>query len=70
MGRELISVGASTTAELETAFAEIDRQGVGGTVVWQESYLTSERSLIVSLAARYAIPCIYGAAEFHRHREA
>jgi putative ABC transport system substrate-binding protein len=60
MGRELISVGASTTAELETAFAEIDRQRVGGIVVWQESYFTSERSLIVSLAARYAIPSIYG----------
>jgi putative ABC transport system substrate-binding protein len=64
MGRELISLGASTTAELETAFAEIDRQGVGGAVVWQESYLTSERSLIVSLAARYAIPCIYGPRSF------
>jgi putative ABC transport system substrate-binding protein len=60
MGRELISVSASTKAELETAFAEIDRQRVGGIVVWQEAYLTSERSLIVSLAARYAIPSIYG----------
>jgi putative ABC transport system substrate-binding protein len=64
MGRELISVGASTKAELETAFAEIDRQGVGGIVVWQEAYLTSERSLIVSLAARYAIPGIYGPRSF------
>ena len=33
MGRELISVGASTKAELETAFAEIDRQRVGGIIV-------------------------------------
>jgi putative ABC transport system substrate-binding protein len=60
IGRELISVGASTKAELETAFAEIDRQRGGGIVVWQEAYFTSERSLIVSLAARYAIPGIYG----------
>ncbi len=60
MGRELISVGASTKAELEMAFAEIDRQRASGIIVWQESYLTSERSLIVSLAARYAIPSIYG----------
>lgn len=60
MGRELISVGASTKAELETAFAEIDRQRAGGLVVWQEAYFTSERSLIVSLAARYAIPSIFG----------
>jgi putative ABC transport system substrate-binding protein len=60
IGRELISVGASTKAELEAAFAEIDRQRAGGIVVWQESYFTSERSLIVSLAARYAIPSIYG----------
>ena len=60
IGRELISVGASTKAELETAFAEIDRQRAGGIIVWQEAYFTSERSLIVSLAARYAIPTIYG----------
>ena len=60
LGRELIAVGASTKAELETAFAELDRQRAGGIVVWQEAYFTSERSLIVSLAARYAIPSIYG----------
>ena len=63
-GRELIAVSASTKTELETAFAEMDRQGVGGIVVWQEAYLTSERSLIVSLAARYAIPGIYGPRSF------
>ena len=64
IGRELISVGASTKAELETAFAEIDGQRAGGIVVWQEVYFASERSLIVSLAARYAIPSIYGARIF------
>jgi putative ABC transport system substrate-binding protein len=60
LGRELISVGATTKAELETAFAELDRQRAGGIVVWQEAYFTSERSQIISLAARYAIPSIYG----------
>jgi len=60
IGRELISVGASTKAEVETAFAEMDRQRAGGLIVWQEAYFTSERSLIVSLAAHYAIPTIYG----------
>jgi putative ABC transport system substrate-binding protein len=64
LGRELISVSASTKAEVETAFAELDRQRAGGIVVWQEAYLTSERSLIVSLAARYAIPSIYGPRTF------
>jgi putative ABC transport system substrate-binding protein len=59
IGRELISVGASTKAELETAFAEIDGQRAGGIVVWQEAYFRAERSLVVSLAARYAIPSIY-----------
>src|SRR4051812_14073632 len=63
-GRELIAVNASTKSELETAFAEMDRQRVGGVVVWQEAYLTSERALIVSLAARYAIPGIYGTRSF------
>ena len=64
IGRELISVGASTKAELEAAFAEIDGQRAGGIVVLQEVYFASERSLIVSLAARYAIPSIYGARIF------
>ena len=36
------------------------RQHLGGLVVWQEAYFTSERVLIVNLAAHHAIPAIYG----------
>jgi ABC-type uncharacterized transport system substrate-binding protein len=60
LGRELIVVRATTRSEIETGFETIGRQRVGGLVVWQEAYFTSERALIVSLAERYAIPSIYG----------
>jgi putative ABC transport system substrate-binding protein len=52
--------GAPTESEIEAAFEAMGRQHVGGLVVWQESYFTSEHVLIVSLAARHAIPTIYG----------
>lgn len=59
-GRELIVVGATTKSEIEAAFDAMDRQHAGGLVVWQESYFQFERELIISLAARHAIPAIYG----------
>jgi putative tryptophan/tyrosine transport system substrate-binding protein len=60
LGRQLSIVGATTKSEIEAAFEAMDRQHVGGLVVLQESYFTSERALIVSLAERHAIPSIYG----------
>ena len=64
IGRELIILGAATRPEIENAFAEMGRQHIGGLVVWQESYFTSERGLIVSLAERHTIPAIYGPRQF------
>src|SRR5579872_3792 len=63
-GRELIVVGATKTGEIELAFEAMDRQHAGGLVVRQEAYFLIERTLIVSLAARHAIPAIYGARAF------
>jgi putative ABC transport system substrate-binding protein len=64
VGRELIVVGATTKSEIEAAFEAMGRQRAGGLVVWQEAYFTSERTLIVTLAARHAIPAIYGPRRF------
>jgi putative tryptophan/tyrosine transport system substrate-binding protein len=58
--RDLIVVGASTESEIESAFAAIVRQQAKGLVVWQEAYFTSQSALIVSLAKRHAVPCVYG----------
>jgi putative ABC transport system substrate-binding protein len=64
VGWELIVVGATTKSEIEAAFEAMDRQHAGGLVVWQEAYFTFERTLIVTLAARHAIPAIYGPRYF------
>jgi putative ABC transport system substrate-binding protein len=52
-------VEASTETEIESAFAAV-RQRVRGLVVWREPYFAAQSALIVSLAERYSIPCIYG----------
>jgi putative tryptophan/tyrosine transport system substrate-binding protein len=64
VGRTLIVVGATNTSEIEVAFEAMGRQHAGGLVVWQEAYFASERTLVVALAARYAIPAIYGPRTF------
>jgi putative ABC transport system substrate-binding protein len=60
VGRELTVVDATNKNEIEAAFEAMSRQSAGGLVVWQEAYFTLERRLITSLAARFAIPEIYG----------
>jgi ABC-type uncharacterized transport system substrate-binding protein len=60
VNRELIVTAATTEAEIELAFDLISHRHAGGLVVWQEPYFAQERSLIVSLASRHALPAIYG----------
>jgi putative ABC transport system substrate-binding protein len=60
VGRDSIVVGASTQGEIESAFAAIASQQARGLVVWQEAYFAAQSALIVSLAVRYSVPCIYG----------
>lgn len=59
LGREFIFVQASNKSEIETAFATV-RESEAALLVWAEAYFTFERALIVSLAARYSLPCSYG----------
>jgi putative tryptophan/tyrosine transport system substrate-binding protein len=64
VGRELIVLSATNKVEIEAAFEAMARQRAGGLVVWQEAYFTSQPALIVTLAARHAIPAIYGPRRF------
>jgi putative ABC transport system substrate-binding protein len=59
-GRDLIVVSAATKSDIENAFETMVRRQTGGLIVWQEAYFTSERTLIVTLAQRHAIPAVYG----------
>jgi ABC-type uncharacterized transport system substrate-binding protein len=59
LGRKLNIIRASTEQDIESAFATTRQQRVGGLLVGADPFFTERRQLLVSLAARYAIPAIY-----------
>jgi putative ABC transport system substrate-binding protein len=61
---KLMVLNASTEREIDTAFAAIAEQKVGGVVVASDPFFVSRRDQIVDLAARRAIPAIYSNREF------
>jgi len=59
LGQRLEIIKASTEHDLEAAFASMKQLQAGATVFGSDPFFASRRDLIVSLAARYAIPAIY-----------
>jgi putative ABC transport system substrate-binding protein len=59
LGRQLIVLQASTTSEIEAAFASFVTQRVQALVVAAEIYFLSQRGQLAALAARYALPTMY-----------
>jgi putative tryptophan/tyrosine transport system substrate-binding protein len=59
IGQQLIIVEASSETELETSFATLVEQRVGGLVVAADPFFAGHRNLLAGLAARYAVPTIY-----------
>jgi putative ABC transport system substrate-binding protein len=59
LGRDLIIVEASTEHEIDAAFETLARQRVGGLLVGNEAFFTSQRDQIVKLAQHHGIPAIY-----------
>jgi putative ABC transport system substrate-binding protein len=64
IGRELRVLAASTDRDLETAFAAMVQQRVGGLIVNIDQFFTSRLEQLVALAARHAIPTIYDRRDF------
>jgi putative ABC transport system substrate-binding protein len=62
--RQIYIVRASTEAEIDTAFATVAQQGVGGFLVAQDPFFGSRRDRIVALAARHKLPAIYFQREY------
>jgi len=66
LGQQLRVVSAGTIEEIDRAFVELDRQRPDALIVYGDLLFTSQRELIIALAARYAIPAFYGIADFPR----
>ena len=64
LGLQLHVLDASTEGEIDAAFEKLIELRAGGLVVIADPFLTSQRSQIVALAARHAVPAIYGMREF------
>ncbi len=64
LGRELVVQEAATDAEIETAFAALDKAGIGGLIVQNDPFFDTRRSQILALSARNRLPGIFHIREF------
>ena len=64
LGLQAHVLRASTASEIDAAFGTLVELRAGALVVGIDPFLTSQRAQIVALAARYAVPAIYGYREF------
>ena len=59
-----VVLNASSSSEIEFAFATLVSERMGALVVSSEYFFVTQRDLLVALAARYRIPAIYEWREF------
>jgi putative tryptophan/tyrosine transport system substrate-binding protein len=64
LGLQLHVLDASTEGEIDAAFEKLVELRAGGLLVSVDAFLISQRDQIVALAARHAVPAIYGLREF------
>jgi putative ABC transport system substrate-binding protein len=58
-GRDLRLLNVSNDHDLDTAFATLVREQIGGFLLANDAFFVGRREQIVALAARHAIPAIY-----------
>jgi putative ABC transport system substrate-binding protein len=63
IGHQLIILDASSDRDIETAFATFKLRGADALIVGTGAFLFSNRERLVALAARDALPAIYGDRE-------
>jgi putative ABC transport system substrate-binding protein len=64
LGLRVHIVNAKSVQEIEVGFATFRRQGVGAVIVGADPYYVSQRTQIVALAERYALPAMYDLRPF------
>ena len=61
---QLVVLDARTASDIDMAFARLLRERAGALLVGAGAFLVSRRNQIISLAARHAVPAIYGFREY------
>jgi putative tryptophan/tyrosine transport system substrate-binding protein len=64
LGRQSLVLNASTSTEIDGAFATLRQRGAGALFVGGDPFFSGRRQQIVALAARDAIPAMYTNREF------
>jgi ABC-type uncharacterized transport system substrate-binding protein len=64
LGLQLVVLNARIPSDIDMAFASLVRERAGALVVGRGAFLLSRRDQIIALAARHAIPAIYGFREY------
>jgi putative ABC transport system substrate-binding protein len=65
-GQKLVVFTANTAQDIDIAFAAIVQQRLAGLLVSNDASLSARRDQIVALAARDAVPTVYGNREYVR----
>ena len=64
IGQDVVLLDASAEGEFEAAFATLAEKRASALVVSDDALFTNRRAVLVALAARHAVPAIYGRREF------
>jgi putative ABC transport system substrate-binding protein len=64
LGLQILTLNAGSERDFDAAFAAFAQQGAGALLIAGNALFTSQRDRLVALAARYALPTIYGLREF------
>jgi putative ABC transport system substrate-binding protein len=64
MGLQIQPVRASTSSEIDAAFAEMARERPDGLIVTADPFLAARRAQVVLLAGRHGVPAIYSGREW------
>jgi putative ABC transport system substrate-binding protein len=64
LGQEVLILPASVEADFETTFAALVEKRANALIVSDDALFTNRRDVLAALAARHAVPAIYGRREF------
>ena len=64
LGLQLVVLNVRAAGDIDMAFANLAREHADALVVGAGGFLVSQRNQIIALAARYAVPTIYGFREY------